>query len=140
MIPGTAMLRVIDMLKASADRKTAMEPQPPAAASRKVAGPRSDDIAIEAQRSRSPVAMKRATVRANLTPDTLSGASDRTARALRADAELDTAIDKLFDHQDGFWKADFARILQVALCDLRLTECLCHLHDRLRSDREGCHA
>lgn len=134
------MLRVIDMLKAFADRKTAMEPQPPGAASRKVAGPRSDDIATEAQRSRSPVAMKRATVRADLTPDTFAGASDGTARALRADAELDAAIDKLFDYQDEFGKADFARILQVALCDPRLAECLCHLCDRLRSDREGCHA
>ena len=53
-------------------------------------------------------------------------------RAARVDTDLDADIDKLFDHQDSFGKADFARILQVALCDPRLAECLCHLHDRSR--------
>ena len=45
---------------------------------------------------------------------------------------IDADIDKLFDHQDGFGKVDFVRILQVALCDPRLAECLCHLHERSR--------
>ncbi|MDH3662213.1 MAG: hypothetical protein OEU92_19655 [Alphaproteobacteria bacterium] len=55
-------------------------------------------------------------------------------RAARVDTDLDADIDKLFDHQDGFGKVDFARILQVALCDPRLAECLCRLHDRARQN------
>jgi hypothetical protein len=57
-------------------------------------------------------------------------AADQGAKAVSLIADFDAAIDKLFDHQDGFEKADFARILQVALCDPRLAECLCHFHDR----------
>ncbi len=63
-----------------------------------------------------------------------SDAPAQTEKASHANADLDAAIDKLFDHQDGLGKADFARILQVALCDRRLAEFLCHLHDRSRRE------
>ena len=65
--------------------------------------------------------------------DRWSPSSDRPAQPVRGshgEADLDTAIDDLFDQQGGFGKTDFARILQVALCDRRLAEFLCHLHDR----------
>ncbi len=58
-------------------------------------------------------------------------------KAARLIADVDVAFDKLFDHQDGFEKADFARILQVALCDPRLAECLCRLHARSREKVVG---
>ncbi len=63
-----------------------------------------------------------------------SDAPDQTVKASRGNADLDAAIDKLFDRQDGLGKAGFARILQVALCDRRLAEFLCSLHGRSRQE------
>ena len=248
------MLRIIDMLKASADREGAFNPEPSVERVVEPATVRPDDIQAESERSRSPAAMGRRTVRADLarmmrtfgvkpddlllyqdelvdaeyscalcrhvgrcrvwsakgcrgdaprlfcanvalfeevTPDPFwseavpgswhmdtktspvlrllasecaapaeapprlgakrlqrfivvalaidalldrwspsSDAPAQSATASRANADLDATIDKLFDLQDGLEKVDFARILQVALCDPRLAKCLCHLHER----------
>ncbi len=252
------MLRIIDMLKASADRNMIFDPKVGADGSDKPATSRSDDIQEESERSRSPAAMRRQAVRADLarmmqafgvkldnlplyqdelveaeytcalcrhvgrcrawsdkgcqgdaprlfcanaalfeeiTPDPFwseispgrwhtdtrtspvlrmlaskseapteapprlgarrlerfinialaidaqfdqwlpsSDAPAQTVKGSHRDADLDAAIDKLFDREDCFRKADFAHILQVALCDRRLAEFLCGLHDRSQQE------
>lgn len=60
------MLRIIDMLKASADRKMIFDLEAVMDGSDKPATSRSDDIQEESERSRSPAAMRRQAVRTDL--------------------------------------------------------------------------
>ncbi len=60
-------------------------------------------------------------------PDALENLAEAACRS----ADLEVAIDSQFDREDGLGKDDFARILQVALCDSDLAKRLCRVHARL---------
>ena len=59
------MLRVIDMLKASADREAAFNPEPSVERAAEPVTVQSDGIQAGAERSRSPTTMGRRAVRAD---------------------------------------------------------------------------